>query len=567
MSTDSENVQPSDEWDDAPCGLLRVDRRGIVQNVNARFLARTGYRRGELVDSLPWTQTLTAGSRLFYETQLAPVLELDGALDEVMLDLRSADGRRLPALLSATVIRDYSGRSTGARIALLTVPDRRQYEEELRNAQRQAERATASSASARRRLELLAQANAALASSVDVDIALRRLAEVLVAHMADWCLIYATDDSHPDQAPRWAGVHLDPDRQPTLEQLAELLPAHATRQSALSDVLAGGTAVLLERVSDEHKRDSTDNPELLELYETVGLSSALVVPSTARGARAAMIILARGADRPRFTSDDLADVTDLAARTGIVIDNLRRYAREHSNSIALQHALLTSAPATTSLEIATRYLPATEGAEVGGDWYDAFVLKDRTPVFVIGDVVGHDIQAAAAMGQLRGLIRTLAYTVEGSPAEVLSAADDAARGLQVSTLATAVIAQLKWADSPGHAVLTWSNAGHPPPILITASGEIRLLQVGPNLLLGVRPSAARTDQSVAVSPGDTVLLYTDGLIERRDENLDAGVARLTDQLHDGHARSLDELCDVVLADHEASRRDDIALLAVRLLTS
>ena len=119
----------------------------------------------------------------------------------------------------------------------------------------------------------------------------------------------------------------------------------------------------------------------------------------------------------------------------------------------------------------------------------------------------------------------------------------------------------------GQGVLTWSNAGHPPPILITASGQIRHLHAACSLLLGVRPSVARTDQSVVVSAGDTVLLYTDGLIERRDEDLDAGIARLTDQLRGGHRRSLDELCDEVLADHEASRRDDIALLAVRLRTN
>ncbi len=556
-------VPAVDEWDDAPCGLLLVDARGIVRRVNQRFLNRTGYASNDMVAGRPWTQLMTAGSRLFYETQLGPVLELDGALEEVMVDLRGADGQRLPALLSATIVRDDSGRSVGTRVAVLTVPDRRKYEEDLRVARREAEAATAASGSARRRLEVLAQANAALASSDDVDVALRRLAAVLVAHLGDWCLIYASSDKIADQAVEWAGVHVDPDRQAALEQLARLLPFHASSRSALSRVLSGGTAVLLEEVSEQHKHDSTENPEVLDLYEVVGLESALVVPSHARGSRVATIILARGLARPHFMSDDLVDLKDLGARTGIVIDNLRRYAREHSNSVALQQALLTSAPNVPALEIATRYLPATGGAEVGGDWYDAFLLSDRTPVFVIGDVVGHDIQAAAAMGQLRGLIRSLAYALGGTPAQTLSAADDSARGLDVSTFATAVVARLNWSKTPGQASFEWSNAGHPPPVLIGADGDVRLLDAEPNLLLGVDPSTRRADHSVFLAAGDTVLMYTDGLVERSDEDLDVGVARLVGRLQGTHRQSVDEICEAALIDH-AARRDDIALLAVRV---
>jgi len=562
---DSDPPRVGESWDEAPCGLLRLDHRGLVVTANARFLNNTGYQQADVAGKLHWPDLLTAGSRLFYETQLAPVLELDGVLEEVMLDLRGSTGQRLPALVSATRVRDHTGRPTGTRVALMTVPDRRKYEDDLRRARKVAEQATAASAEVRRRLELLVQANTALASSVDVEIALTRLAAVLVGHIADWALIYVTDPAQPDAPPRWAAAHADPARQAHLERLAEILPWYTTPNSALSKVLDTGAPVLLSEVTEEHRHGSTGSAEVLGLYRDLDISSAIVVPSAARATRVATIILVRGAQRTAFDEEDLADMTDLGARTGLVIDNLRRYDREHSDSLALQQALLTSPPPATNVQIATRYLPATEGIEVGGDWYDAFLQRDQRPVVVIGDVVGHDIRAAAAMGQLRGLIRAIGYTLSATPADVLTQADNAALGLRVDVMASALIARIEATESPYRSILRWSNAGHPHPILIGGDGEIRLLPTKPDLLLGVAPSTTtRSNHSIQVEPNDTVLLYTDGLIERPGEDIDLGVERLIGTLRNAQHLSLDELCDSVLRRHDTDRRDDIALLALRL---
>ncbi len=552
-------------WDSAPCGLLRLDAEGLITAVNAHLLARLGHEATALVGRMRWTDLLAVGSRLFYETQLAPVLELDGVLDEVMVDIRAADGSRVPALMSALRLADPSGHPAGARIALMTVPDRRAYEGELRQARADAESASAADARARRRLELLATANTALASSSDIEIALTGLARVLVTSLATWCVIYANDPDLPGNAEQWAIAHSDTRAEPDLRRLAELLPAHAGSSPALYQVLAGGDSVLLTDVSADYRRESTTSDEVRALYDAVGLDSGMVVPCTTRGNRVATVITGRAPGQPQFTADDLAVLTDLGARCGIVIDNLRRQHIEHDNSLALQQALLTAPPAAPGLEIAIRYLPASQANEVGGDWYDAFIRADGIPVVVIGDVIGHDIRAGAAMGQLRATLRTIAYTDGGTPAEILSRTDATTKALAVSTFATTLLAQIETTPD-GAKLLRASSAGHPPPIIIRRDGQTEILKLRADPPLGFG-SAKRHDHTWPLATGDTLLLYTDGLVERRDEDLDESIRRLATSLIDTESWTIEDLCDWSLSGRRNTRTDDIALLAFRIVGS
>jgi len=408
---------------------------------------------------------------------------------------------------------------------------------------------------------LLAQANTALASSLDIEVALQRLTRVLAAQLSDWCLIYVPDPDDPTTV-HWSAAHTDPAKQDDLERLADLLPEHNRPDHAL--LIRPLSPVLIQDVSQEQRDNSTDSDEVRALYDTLGLATAITVPAYARGNRVAVIVLGRSSGHGPFDADNLADVSDLAARTGIVIDNLRRQAREHSNSIALQNALLTTPPTGPGFKLVTRYLPATNGNEVGGDWYDAVLKPDGSLVLTIGDVLGHDIHAAAAMGQLRGIIRTLAYTTAGTPAAILSDADSTARGLGVDVLATAVIARIT-TDPAGQAGLQWSNAGHPAPLLITASG-VEILARRPDRLLGLPPGlqTERHDHALDVRPGDTLLFYTDGLVERGDEDIDRSIEGLADVLRGSAGRSLDEVCALAISARGGDVRDDIAMLAVRV---
>lgn len=566
----NDDAEPSgiaETWDDAPCGLARVDARGVIVEANAALLDRVGYCRADVVGRLRLIDLLAAGSRVFYEAQLAPMLALDGHLQEVMLDLRAVDGRRVPVLLNADRVADADAASgtvgaAGVRYALMSVPDRRAYENDLRLAREQAERARAAETAARLRLELLARANAALVSSIQIDVVLDELARVLVVEMADWCLIFTAGPDESTDLPSWTAVHADPARQCAVERVATLIPTYARADSSYRTVLDGGEPILLAQLSEEYLRSSTASPEVLALYGVLGAASAMVIPSRARGARVATMILVRGTGREPFTAEDLADLTDLGARAGIAIDNARQHAREHNNSIALQQALLTSPPAAPGMEIVTRYLPATVGNAVGGDWYDAFLQADGTLVLVIGDVVGHDIHAAAAMGQLRGVIRTLGYTVGNTPADILRRADVTAHGLGVNTLATAIVARVQ--DDGDTVTLQWSNAGHPPPLVVTATGAVRRLEFSADAILGFSPHRQRTNHSVRLAAGEVLVLYTDGLVETVDQDIDTGIALLADRLSSSEQLPLEGLCDSILRDHQTGRRDDIALLLLRI---
>ncbi len=227
----------------------------------------------------------------------------------------------------------------------------------------------------------------------------------------------------------------------------------------------------------------------------------------------------------------------------------------------LQRHLLGPPPVVPGLGSAARYLPAVRGTRVGGDWYDAFPAVDGGTVLVIGDVAGHDPEAAAAMAEVRGMLRAVAVDA-ASPAGVLRALDRV-MAHPSSPLVTAVVATVTRCGSG--TTLRWSNAGHPPPALVAADGTARLLTRPPERLLGATPDVPRTDAEVHLGPGDTLLLYTDGLVERRGGTLDQGSAWLLDELHRRAGQPLDELCDGLLAAVDVSARDDdAALLAVRV---
>jgi serine phosphatase RsbU (regulator of sigma subunit) len=264
------------------------------------------------------------------------------------------------------------------------------------------------------------------------------------------------------------------------------------------------------------------------------------------------------------------DLTDrLAARRQA--DELRRVtaraAAERALSDRLQQALLTPPPEPDHLQVAVRYRPAAHEAQVGGDWYDAFLQPDGATVLVIGDVVGHDSRAAAAMGQLRGLLRALAYDNEEPPSATLSRTEHVARGLAVSTMATVVLARIeRHPDVPvaGTRVLRWSNAGHLPPVLLAPDGTTTLLETRPDMVLGIDPDAPRADHTAELADGHTLLLVTDGLVERRDSDLDAGLAALQEALRDLGGTPLEELCDTLLARMlPEPGADDVAIVAVR----
>lgn len=284
----------------------------------------------------------------------------------------------------------------------------------------------------------------------------------------------------------------------------------------------------------------------------------LCVPLPTRRAPLGVLTLAPPGDR--WDPDDAVMLIEFARRASIAIDNARRFERNRDIAETLQRALLTDLPTTPALRLAARYLPATHGLNIGGDWYDAFRQPDGSLVAVIGDVTGHGLRAAVMMSQLRTALR--AYAVDGSsPGTLLTRLHNFLHHLQPDLYATAVIARFH----PDEPTLTWAAAGHPPPVLRTPDGQVHTLDAKPGAMLGIPLNQQIEDHTVDLPPGSTLALYTDGLVERRAQGIDPGIARLADALATfGPAEledldgSADRVLDPLLSDSE--RDDDVCLL-------
>ncbi|GAA0225327.1 PP2C family protein-serine/threonine phosphatase [Cryptosporangium japonicum] len=239
---------------------------------------------------------------------------------------------------------------------------------------------------------------------------------------------------------------------------------------------------------------------------------------------------------------------------------------ERRMSESLQRSLLTPPPKPAGLDIAVRYRSALEQAQVGGDWYDAFELPDGRLTMAVGDVTGHDMDAAALMGQLRNLLRGISYTLRHFPSRVLAALDDALHGLHVGAFATVVLAHVEREGPQGRREVRWTNAGHPPPALVTADGTVTLLYTRPELLIGVHQAVPRSDHTIVLEPGSSLVFYTDGLVERRGQSLDEGLGRLVDALAAQRHRTADDLCDHLLGAFGPTSEDDVVLAVLRVHT-
>jgi serine phosphatase RsbU (regulator of sigma subunit) len=249
------------------------------------------------------------------------------------------------------------------------------------------------------------------------------------------------------------------------------------------------------------------------------------------------------------------------------LDNARLYSRQLKVAETLQHSLLTPPPQPDELEIAVRYVPAATHMHVGGDWYDAFTQPDGATLLVIGDVVGHNVDAAAAMGQIRSIVRAIAYDRAGSPAQTLARVDEVLAGLAIGSLATVLVARVEQsADQArsGLRTLRWSSAGHLPPVLLRPDGTVRLLDTAAERLLGTGAASPHTDHETLLRPDDTVVFYTDGVVEHGRSGIDDGLTRLTGVLAELVHLPLDELCDQMLTRIVDGRTDDdIAVLVLR----
>jgi PAS domain S-box-containing protein len=420
---------------------------------------------------------------------------------------------------------------------------------------------------ANQRLRLLAEAGRILSGTLDIDQQVRELAELVVPDLADWCWLVVVDEQ--GRLHDMANAHRDPSRREEVAAYVRSMVGVMTDEASARVVTATGRPMTVTSVDWSRVERVLPDAGVREALARLGVGSGSVVPLVARGQTLGALGLFNREERGPLSPAQVDTAIEIGLRAGLALHHARLFGQQRDLADALQRSMLTAPPEPDHSHIVVRYVPAAAGAEIGGDWYDAFLQPTGATVIAIGDVVGHDTRAAAAMGQVRGLLRGIGYSSGAAPAEVLTELDRAIEGLALDTMATALVARLEQdADDlrAGQVRLRWSSAGHPPPAILTPDGKALLLDdEAPELLLGVAPDTKRREYVTVLEAGSTILLYTDGLVERRDRDLDAGTAELVEVLRACAGLSLEDLCDEVLERlFLPDAQDDVAMLGLRL---
>ena len=412
---------------------------------------------------------------------------------------------------------------------------------------------------ARRRTSFLAMASARLAESLDFHRTLDAVAALAVPAAGDWCSIHLLDGTG---APQLVTVHhRNAELQDLLSELFVRYPPDPDRGSGIGQAVGERRTVHHRAFSDEVLRAIARDPWHYDALRRLGLGSALVVPLEVVGRVVGVLTIT--SERPdHYTDADIELVEDLAHRMAAAVDNALRYRQERQTALTLQRSLLPSVlPELPGLTVAHRYLPGTAGAEVGGDWYDLVPLTGGRVGLVIGDVMGRGIGAAAVMGQLRAAVRACAL-VEDSPSAVLTLVDAAMSSLGQTSLTTCLYGVL----DPTTGRLVLASAGHLPPLVVHSDGGGEYVELEPGPPLGVG-SAPAPETVVQLPDGALLLLFTDGLVEGREQPVEVGLLALRNAVAEiGELRPgrIELLCDTLLRlmGRDGRPDDDSALLAV-----
>jgi hypothetical protein len=493
-------MQPSRAalWDRSPVALLLLDSDGRILDANRELLRHVGARVRDDVRGRRLSDLLTVGGRIYWETHLAPLLRMEGRLDEVAVELRTPTGRE-PVLLTVAHRTAVDGTTDAV---LLGTRERARFERELVEARTTAE-------TAEHRVRALQRTAAALAGAAGAEGVVRVL------------LQSATTELGAEEAAMW-----------TVAENGRL--RHA-----------GGRGGLVVPVAHE-------------LAGTVTRADGDVVVPLRQGGTLLGVLVLRPSRAPGATPVDAETLTAAGQQGALALARARTHERSLSVASVLQQAMLSGLTRDPRVEVVAEYRPGVHELEVGGDWYDTFLVADDRLALSVGDVVGRGLLAATAMGQLRTAARASAGPGVG-PEGVLARLDDFVGRTGTGFMASVVYAELELVSG----VLRYSCAGHLPPLHVRADGGAAYLWHARSTPLGVRGAAARTADTLRLARGDTVLLYTDGVVERRDRALPEGL----DELAAAASRALtgrapvDGLPARLVA--AAAEHDDACVLALR----
>ncbi|MEU6064392.1 SpoIIE family protein phosphatase [Streptomyces sp. NPDC047082] len=424
----------------------------------------------------------------------------------------------------------------------------------------------------RERLEFLNEVSGRIGTSLDLSRTIIEVSRAVVPRFTDVAGTYLREqvvagegfpDGVPDTTTMWHRVaveHTDePGRWDDVVPVGEAMPFPA--HTPFFQCMTSGEPVLVPRISEQMGHAIASQFEKRDIRPLITGRSMLVVPLKARNVVLGFMILLRHPERAEFNDMDRVTGAELAARAGLVLDNARMYTYQESVAETLQDSMLPHIPPRMpGCDIATRYLPGTLLGRVGGDWFDSVKLPGARTALVVGDVMGHGLNSAAMMGQLRTAVQTMA-ALDLPPAQLLRNLDDLAQRLGDTYLATCLYAVYDPIESELHI----ANAGHVPPVLVRAEdGRSELLDLPTGAPIGVGGVPFEAVR-VRVEPGDRLVMCTDGLVEVRGEDIGVGLATLCESA--AHpAASMDDACDTIIRalNTRGGRKDDVALLMARL---
>ncbi|MEU6534668.1 SpoIIE family protein phosphatase [Streptomyces sp. NPDC047000] len=424
----------------------------------------------------------------------------------------------------------------------------------------------------RERLEFLNEVSGRIGTSLDLSRTIAEVCRAVVPRFTDVAGTYLREqvvagegfpDGVPDTTTLWHRVaveHTDePGRWDDVIPVGEAMPFPA--HTPFFRCMTTGEPVLVPRISEPMAHAIASQFEKRDIRPLINGRSLLVVPLKARTVVLGFMVLLRHPGRVEFNDMDRVTGAELAARAGLVLDNARMYTYQESVAETLQDSMLPHIPPRMAgCDIATRYLPGTLLGRIGGDWFDSVKLPGARTALVVGDVMGHGLNSAAMMGQLRTAVQTMAG-LDLPPAQLLRNLDDLAQRLGDTYLATCLYAVY----DPIAGELVIANAGHIPPVLVRAAdGRSELLDLPTGAPIGVGGVPFEAVR-VPVAAGDRLVMCTDGLVEVRGEDIGVGLATLCESA--AHpAASMDDACDTIIRalGTRGGRKDDVALLMTRL---
>ena len=542
--------------------LARLPVGVIIWDVPAHRLVH-GNAEIERIWRLPLTSAGAAGDRLpqrgFHpadnrpyqprEWPLARTIEHGEVVTGEEIDIERGDGSRGTIVVNSAPIRAASGTVVAGVATFQDVSDRVEAQRRVEELYEAELRARTIAEAAWRRVERLQRITVALAEAVSppqvADVIVRN-GRSLLAAVGAW--VGLLDDAGADIVMLGSSVPASDD------DLPDRIPVAAA--GPISDAVRLGRPVWLESAAAV----AVAYPAVAG-GRTVDEGAICAVPLLSAGRPVGAIAL-RFAGEHAFDPEDRALAVTLAEQCAQALERARLHAWERGVARTLQHSMLPAAlPEIASADLAARYRPAEESLEVGGDWYDVVALPGGQVALAVGDVVGRGLGAATAMGQLRSALSALAGALHG-PAQALDALERFAEHVEGARCATVTYAVLDLVSGR----LRYACAGHPPPLMLRPDGTAEFLEAGrsPMLCVGAGPRAGR-EAEVVLPAGTTLLFYTDGLVERRGESLDDGLARLVKRASDRWTGSAEALCagllDAMLADTSAA--DDVAMLCLR----